>query len=56
MSHNYLLVNANGHPSCFNTAPSSLYVVSHLKTKIIVKLSTAKTGVVHMASFKVEKA
>ena len=36
--------------------PKSLHKSSHPKTNVLVKFDIAKIGVVHMASFKVEKA
>jgi len=49
-------VNAKGCPSCINTTPRPQPKRPHSRENVLVKSSTAKTRVVHMASFKVEKA
>jgi hypothetical protein len=54
--HNCLLVNVKGRLSYFNIASRPLSEASHSKTKVLVKFGIANIGIVHMASFKAEKA
>jgi hypothetical protein len=50
------MVNFKGHPSWINTTPRPLPKASHFNKKSLVKLETTNIEVVHVASFKVEKA
>jgi hypothetical protein len=53
ISDSFLLVKAKSQPSCIRTTPIPFPEASHSNTKVFVKLGRERTGVVHMAIFKV---
>jgi len=55
-SHNCLLANVRGHPSCVNIAPKPQPGASHSKTNVLVNSGTTKMGVINMACFKAKNA
>jgi hypothetical protein len=50
------MVKANGFPSCISTSLIPLLEASHYKTKVLLNLNRARTGVVHLTFFKYQKA
>ena len=49
-------MNFNGHPSYIKIAPKPFHEASHYKTKDLENSGATKTGVLHMACFKMENA
>lgn len=49
-------MNTSGNSSYIKMTPKPIHEASHSNTKDLEKLGMAKTGVLHMAFFKVETA
>jgi hypothetical protein len=56
MSHNCLLVNVEGCPSCIDMASRPFPKALHSNIELLAKLGMSKIGAIHETSFKDEKA